>query len=67
MEAKSSIHEAAENFDSKTAIKNTKKKIGNAIVNTIEGAGNLLEETGVYGAIDRIVHGFAGMPLKVTI
>jgi len=65
VEAKSGIHEAAENFDSKSVIKNTKKQIGNAIVSTMEGAGNLLEQAGVYDAIDGIVHGFAGMPVKM--
>lgn len=64
--AKSGIQEAAENFDSKTAITNTKKEIGNAIVNTIEGAGNLLEQAGVYSAIDTIVHSFAGVPTKIN-
>ena len=65
VEAKSGIQDAAENFDSKSIIKTTKKRIGNAIVGTIEGAGNLLEQAGVYSAIDSIVHGFAGMPTKV--
>ena len=66
VEAKSGIQDAAENFDSKSIIKTTKKRIGNAIVGTIEGAGNLLEQAGVYSAIDSIVHGFAGMPTKVN-
>ena len=65
MKAKTEIHEAAENFDSKTVISKTKKRIGNAIVRTFEGAGNMLEQAGVYDAIDSIVHGFAGMPFKV--
>ena len=65
VEAKSEIHEAAENFDSKSVISKTKKRIVNAIVQTFEGAGNLLEQAGVYDAIDSIVHGFAGLPLKV--
>ena len=65
VKAKTEIHEAAENFDSKTVISKTKKRIGNAIVRTFEGAGNMLEQAGVYDAIDSIVHGFAGMPFKV--
>merc|ERR1711974_71484 len=66
VEAKSGIQEAAENFDSKTAITNTKKRIGNAVVSTIEGAGNLLEQAGVYTAIDSTVHSFAGVPTKIN-
>jgi len=66
VKAKTEIHEAAENFDSKTVISKTKKRIGNAIVKTFEGAGNLLEQAGVYDAIDSIVHGFAGMPFKTN-
>merc|ERR1719228_2685689 len=36
VKAKTEIHEAAENFDSKTVISKTKKRIGNAIVKTFE-------------------------------
>ena len=67
VEAKAGIHEAAENFDSKSVISKTKKRIGNVIVQTFEGAGNMLEQAGVYDAIDSIVHGFAGVPFKVRI
>ena len=42
VEAKSGIQDAAENFDSKSAMINTKKQIGNAVVSTIQGAGSLL-------------------------
>ena len=65
MEAKSGIQDAAENFDSKSAIVGTKKQFGQAVMNSFEEVGKLIEQAGVYKAIDNIVHSLAGVPTKV--
>ena len=67
MQAKAGIQEAAENFDSEAAIVGTKKQFGWAVINSFEEVGKVIEQAGVYKAIDNIVHAFAGVPTKVYL